>query len=364
MRIGIIIEKYNPSGGAERYTELLMNELDKRGHDVILFANRWKETNEVEFVRIPSPIKLAPLRIIMFALYAKRAIIKYQPQVVLSLERTIFQDILRAGGGSHKNWLQIRKQYCSYLKHLSFKINPLHLVLLYLERQAFNITNTRWIIANSQMVKQQIVESYDFPEDRIRVIYNGVNVENFTPKLDKEWRPFKIAFIGSGFERKGLSFAIQTLKLVPNDVELIVVGKGNINPYLKMAAKLGVSSRVKYKGFNLDVKEIFSQVHLLIHPTLYDPFANVTLEAMAAGIPVVTTPNNGGSEIIEQGLNGYVVSQTINVEEIAKAIRYFMDKERWIIAAQSARKTAERFTIQRNVLETLQLINEVMLLKS
>ena len=360
MRIGLICYQYKPSGGAERYLDTLARQFIQMGHQVLLFAHRWrKNDSQLQFIRIPTLSFASPFRVLSFALGARKAVRRIRPDVVLSLERTIEQDVVRAGGGCHRSWLEERMKYVPWWKRLAIRLDPLHWVLLRLERRMFSPRCTGWVIANSLRVKREISSTYFFPEDRIRVIYNGVDLRHFRPVEKEEWTPFRIVFVGSGFERKGLRFAVECFARLPKEAQLWIVGKGRIQPYQALAARLGVAHRIRYLGSDLDLRPVFAQAHLLLHPTIYDPFANVCLEALASGLPVVTTRQNGVAENLEQGISGFVVEEAGSVEELAVGVRWFMAPDRWKQASVAARKVAERFPVERNARETLDLLLQV-----
>lgn len=357
--IALICYRYKASGGAERYVDQLAAGLSARGWRVVLVTTEWHGESPFEIVPVHSWKLCSPLKILSFALNVRRVIRRHSSWLSFSLERTLEQDVVRAGGGSHQRWLEVRRSYLPWIKRCALRIDPLHWVLLTLERQSFSPKRTRLIIANSQMVKDDITRNYPFPYERIRVIYNGVDLSRFKPACAKPAKPFRIGFVGSGFERKGLAFAIETLALLPQWVELLIVGKGRLAPYLELAGRIGVAGRIRYAGYDIDTASFFGQVHLLLLPTLYDPFANVTLEALASGLPVVTTKMNGGSEIIEQGINGFVVSDPAQTEALAAGVRLFMRQDRWEAASAAARGTAERFPFERNVDETIEVLEQV-----
>jgi len=99
---------------------------------------------------------------------------------------------------------------------------------------------------------------------------------------------------------------------------------------------------------------------LLVHPALYEPFANVCLEALASGVPVVTSRVNGASEIIQHGENGAIVERPEDIEELVAAIRLFENRD----ASASARKLAKQYSLEANVQRTLDLLFAVKAAKA
>jgi UDP-glucose:(heptosyl)LPS alpha-1,3-glucosyltransferase len=277
---------------------------------------------------------------------------------VLSIERTIQQDICRAGGGCHREWLSQRRRYRAGLGGNLFWLNPLHFALLWLEKRTFSPQNTRVVIANSHRGKEEIIRHYRFPEDRIQVIHNGTDCERFKLALGKKNSAETVlVFAGSGFERKGLQFVVRALAHLPATVRLEVAGKGEPAPYQRLAEKLGVASRVRFLGSVERVEEFYAGGDIVVHPAIYEPFSNTCLEAMACGLPVVTSRINGASEIIQPGENGAVVEDPADVPALAAAIEFFLDPAVYQRARRAARGTAERLPMSLNVEKTLTVID-------
>ena len=116
-----------------------------------------------------------------------------------------------------------------------------------------------------------------------------------------------VLFLGSGWERKGLRFAIAAMaKLRDQRMRLLVAGRGNQRKYR--------TGSVTFLGEIEDVRLPLAAADIFILPTVYDPFSNASLEAMAAGLPVITTRANGCSEIIEPKVHGSIVDRPDDVE--------------------------------------------------
>ena len=373
MRIGVIRMRYTPYGGAEVFLERFISELLKRGHTVDVFSTDWRERDGVRVHRIkaPGPKFIKPL---LFAMNVKKEVLRVRPDVVVSLERTFSQDIYRAGDGCHREWLERRAGSASPLKRLSIALNPAHRVTLMLEKKLFSSPGLKKVVANSRMVRADIIRHYGLPEKDICVIYNGINPLDFeggedpVGKRKRLIRPLGvpedstvILFVGSGFERKGLISLIRALpRLKEKDggIWLVVVGKGNPSGYLKEAGSLGVSDRVIFAGAVKDVIKYYLASDVFVLPSLYEPFSNACLEAMASGLPVVTSRANGASEIITEGKNGSVIEDPADPEEVALKVYPFLSKEKRREAGSLARAAAMEYTIERNVSEFLKLLDE------
>jgi UDP-glucose:(heptosyl)LPS alpha-1,3-glucosyltransferase len=354
LKIGLIRQRYVASGGAERYLQGVVGALIARGHAVHLFANAWTETPGVQFHRVPILPGMSFSKVLTFALAARKAMRRAACDVVFSLERTLEQDIYRAGDGCHREWLAQRGVSGT-------KFNPLHLTILGMEKRVFSPARTGWIIANSKRGKEEIIRHYQFPADRIQVIYNGVDLDRFQPARVKEKHDqVRLLFVGSGFERKGLLFCICALAKLPASYKLTVIGRGDIRRFARLTADMGLGDRVRFAGHDLDMPAEYARADLLVHPAIYEPFANVCLEALASGVPVVTSRINGASEIIRPGENGAIVEHADDIDGLIAAIRSFENRD----VSASARKTAEQFPFAANVQSTLDLLFRVKAAKA
>ena len=359
MKVALVRQRYTASGGAERYLDALMQELKARGHEIHLFAANWPAAHNKDFTFHHIPVVRAGsfFKALTFALASKRVLAECPCDLVFSLERTLRQDVYRAGDGCHREWLLQRRRFAGPLKQAALSASFFHRLMLALEKRTFSSERTGWIIANSQRGKEEIVRHYGFPPARITVIYNGVDLEKFNPD-DGAWndRSHKLLFVGTGFERKGLEFCLRALAALPEVYRLRIVGKGNVEKYKRMAAGLGVDNRIEFLGHNLKMPEIYRGAGFLLHPAIYEPFANVCLEAMASGVPPIVVETNGVAEILDRGLDGAMIRSPSDADGLARAVQQFAKENRWREVSHAARKKAEKFPFSRNVSETLSLL--------
>jgi UDP-glucose:(heptosyl)LPS alpha-1,3-glucosyltransferase len=376
MKIALVREKYTDFGGAERYVASLAENLAMRGNEVEIFARTWKtrssnpESGEAchrpVLHRVPVLKGPSFLEILGFALNVRKMLKKNH-----SFERTLYQDVYRAGDGCHKEWLTQRSKIESPLKGMINRINPLHITLLWMEKQIFKENDCKAVMANSQRGKKEIVDLYRFPEDKIQVIYSPVDQQRFLCSDRQEKKDFLFSkygiepgnplllFVGSGFKRKGLAATLKALSILPSPAHLIVVGKDRLTPYQQLAGKLGIDKFVSFTGPISDVAPFYQGADLFIFPTIYEPFSNVCLEAMAAGLPVVTSRINGASEVIIEGENGCVIENPLNPAEIAVKIRQGLEISRDRIAAAN-KDILDRLTWDNHIEQILDLYRTVL----
>ena len=358
---------YSPTGGAEAYLKRLARGLTDAGHEVqLVVTNDWPDAEwpfgSITHLRAKSPIE--------FASELQRMRTELQCDVLFSLERVWSCDVFRAGDGVHRAWLDRRRKFELPLKRFVRSLGSKHHDLLRLEQSLLSNGNAGRVIAASQMVRDEIINFYRYPEDRIDIVRNGVPLEKF--RFDQQLRgksreelnlkPGQTAllFAGSGWERKGLLFAIEAAALCKDlKMRLLVAGRGNARPY--QAKRLGFwrEEPVQFLGEVADMLRIYAAADIFILPTIYDPFSNACLEALACGLPVITTRSNGFSEIIENGVHGSIVDQPGDLLALRDAIRFWSDSSRRAAANATNTQLAAQFDISRNIDETLAVLGSV-----
>ncbi len=330
MKIALIRKSFSPFGGAERYVAELAGTLADAGHEVHLYARRWEKREGIVFHRVPVIGGTAFLEVLSFARNARAMLERESFDIIHGFERSTYQDIYRAGDGCHREWLLRRSEADGWLKRNTYLLNPRHRAILHVERELYRDPRLKLVVANSLRGRDEIVLHYGLDEDRIRVIYNGINDALLAPgrgrilPSDIPRRPGEkvLLFVGSGFERKNLATAIRALSLLGDpDVRLWVVGRDRVERYRRLARKLGVEQRVVFAGPRRDPVPFYANADAFLLPTIYEPFSNACLEASAFGLPVATTRVNGFSELIRPGENGVVVENPLDEEELAYAAR-------------------------------------------
>lgn len=379
MKIALIRKKFQIHGGAERHAADFIAELLKAGHEVHLFASEWKETPGVHFHPVPMLKWGSFFKTLSFARNVKKEVSKFSFNIVQSNEKTVCQDIYRAGDGCHWEWLLKRSRYRPFWKNFLILLNPFHRLTLQIEQKIFSSDNYKKIIANSRMCKEEIMLHYGVPEEDIAVIYNGVDLELFHPSVNEEERNLKrkewgiapgdtlALFVGSGFERKGLKFLLLAMgELKKRDqlgnLKLMVCGKGKPSLFTGLLKKLKIEDRVVFTGVVADREHYFRAADLFAFPAIYEPFSNVVLEALATGLPVLTSGKNGAGEVLTEGKEGYVVKEPSDVQGIADKLLLLMDSKHRKEISPQARLLAEQFTLERNTSEVLKLYEEVITL--
>jgi len=367
LSIVFVRRGYSPTGGAEAYLKRLARGVMEAGHDLQLVAtNDWPD-NEWPFGSITHLRSKSPIE---FASELERMRAQLRVDILFSLERVWSCDVYRAGDGVHRAWLDRRRKFELPLKRFVRSLNSKHQDLLRLEQSLFSGGNTKRVIAGSQMVKDEIVNLYGYSADKIDIVRNGVPLEKFRfgPELREKSReelnlkPDQIAllFAGSGWERKGLLFAIEAAALCKDrKIRLLVAGRGNARLHKTKRLRFWREEPVQFLGEVADMLRIYAAADIFILPTIYDPFSNACLEALACGLPVITTRSNGFSEIIENGVHGSIVDHARDLLALRDAIRLWSDPSRRAAARSTNSHLAAQFDISQNINETLAILCSV-----
>ena len=338
-RVAVIKNHYTPYGGAEKYTTRIVEAFARRGFGVdVLTSSRWEwDAASVTRVPIAAASLNSLLRVYTFNENCRRHLEKNlaRYRCVLSMDRTDTATHIRAGGGSHRAWLDRRGRFMSRARRLTLALNPFHRLVLEIERRSIACPHLRKLVCNSRMVQREFIEIHGVAEGRTAVVHNGVQWGAFAApfeaalaegaRLKRELGlapdAFHFLFVGSGYARKGLHFALEALRRLPADCRLVVVGQDRSEArYRRLAERAGVAGRVTFAGAQRDVVPYLQACDAFVLPTIYDPFSNATVEALAMGLYVVTTAANGCAEIMSDG-SGAIVRDLDDPDELLAAMQ-------------------------------------------
>ncbi|HXO93447.1 MAG TPA: glycosyltransferase family 4 protein [Candidatus Acidoferrum sp.] len=367
LRIVFVRRGYSRSGGAEAYLKRLADGTVKAGHEVqLVTTNEWPE-DQWPFGSIK---RLGATSVIGFADELEQIRPQLHCDVLLSLERVWSCDVYRAGDGVHRAWLARRRKFEVPLKQFVRGASRKHRDLLQLEESLFEKRKAGRVIVASRMVVNEITDLYRYPADKINVVRNGVPLDRFRfdPELRERSRAglklkqdqIALLFAGSGWERKGLLFAIEAMALCKNrKMRLLVAGRGDARQYQTMRLRFWRENPVEFLGEVADLVPVYAAADIFILPTIYDPFSNACLEALASGLPVITARSNGFSEIIKDGVHGSVIEDAGNLIALRDAIRFWSDSSLRDAARSANIERASQFDISNNVAQTLEVLARV-----
>ncbi len=354
LSVALIRQRYAGDGGAERFVARLLEGLRGRAQ-LTLITREWTAAAGFEVLAC-NPFYFGRLwRDWSFARDVCHLVETRRFDLVQSHERIACCDLYRAGDGLHREWLKNRARVLSPLARLGVALNPWHRYVLAAEEKLFRSPRLKAVVCNSRMVRDEIKRNFGLPDGKLHVIYSGVDTAAYHPDLKRSRAEVRASlglsidlplylFVGSGFERKGLAATLEALARLPEG-NLLVIGRDrHAARYRRLAEDLGLSARVQFLGALPDVKPYYGAADGLVLPTLYDPFPNVALEAMACGLPVITSTTSGAAELIENGRNGYVCD-ALDVETLSMHLRAVAEPARHAALCAQARKTVEPLTL-------------------
>jgi len=374
MKIAIIRKKYIFHGGAEVIFQDLLHLLVQAGHEIHIFAIRWEASDtskNIYFHKVPAITFNSFLRDLSFAIFSFLLLKKHNKEfdIIQSHDKTLYQDICFISDGCHIEFLKQRLKRKGFFGKSAIILNPYHWLILMIERLIFKRHIFKKIIAVSKLVKNNIIDNYHVNGNDIIVIYHKVDINRFHPDNRTRYRDeirtkysigkddFVALFVGSGFERKGVEFLIKAVEFIPESVTVLIAGKGSEKRFKKYSRR----QRVIFCGPQKDVEKFYAASDVFILPSVYEPFGLVYLEALASGLPIITTKLSGGAEIIQDGIQGFIINRPENYAAIGKKIRFLMDnKDANQSMGKHARKLAETFSFAEYSDEIMNIYKDIV----
>ena len=373
MKIALIVKQYRPAaGGVETYFRHVSEALLRAGHEVHGFLHRWDGSlhPKLQLHRVPMLHRPPLLKILSFSLFCHRMLRDQDFDIVYALTQGCPQDVHRLGGGLQRVWAKTRWTSPA-VRAVMAAMRPSFLALMWLERRTLRPEQCRWVVTNSQLCRGQLLAAHPFPADRVQVIYNGVDHGRFHPGARQHRQHVRRALgipedeilllhASHNFSRKGVPVLVEALARADRRFQLLVVGRGASGRYERLARRLNVGDRLHFAGEVEDVEAYYGAADAFVLPTQYDPFANVCLEAMACGLPVVTTAANGAAEIVHAGQGGIVIQDPGDVSALARALHELRDADRRTAMGRRALETSAGFTWESHAGELLRLFEKVV----
>ena len=376
MRIGLVIEHFNPQrGGAEQWTYQFTERLLAAGHEVHVVAGFFSESTR--------DMPLARHRVegigsrLGFAASAEAALRKLPLDVIHDMGSGWYCDLFESHDGSRfAQWEQKLSSMPPWTrpgKRRLMRVLPRYRQFRELLARQFSDRN-RLILALSKMVAGDYLHYHDVRPEQIRMIYNGVDTERFSPghrgafrdelrgRLGIDDDEVLLLFVGHDFQRKGLATAIRaTGRLVAGGepARLVVVGGRKSARHVRLARRCGARQSVDFIGTIADPVPYYSAADVYVLPTFYDPCSLGVLEAAASGLPNVTTRFNGAGEMLTQGKDGYLTDDPSDDEELAHYLRPLMNRPLREQMGAAGRQTALAHTLQQNCDRIVEVYREI-----
>jgi len=379
MRIALAHMRHAQTGGTERYLNQIARHLAERGDEVTILCRSREESPhpDVRFVLLRRLAFSPARRIESFAEAVEQHVRAEAYDLVYGLGGGWAQDVIRLGGGAHATYMELAHQATRSGWKSFFKgSRGRHELLLRNEARAFGWPGLRRIVVNARMVQDDVMRRYGLPAERFRLVYNGVDPERYHPRrrADEgaalraeagfEAHAPVVLFLGTGFGRKGLDRVLEAFAELRRGLpaaRLLVVGFDSTqSSFERRAAALGQAQAVRFLGGRRDTEICYAAADVYVLPTRYDPFANTTVEALASGLPVVTTRDNGAHELLSEGVDGTVLASTDDVPGMAAALSWWLEPERLARGGLAARALAEKHTFETKMRQSAAVLDEVL----
>lgn len=381
MNIALCYESVLPArGGCETYIGDLSRRLAADGHAVHLYASRWDASSLPQamiYHKLDVPKGFRFLRPWHFGRAVEAALAKATHDVTIGFDKTWGQDLLYPQGGLHAaSAVHNRRKHSSAILRTVASaakfIDPAARSFAKLERKQYLGGAKPVIVVNSRMVRDHFGEFYGIGPERLRVVHSAIDPNRFVDgdragihRAERElWNvaddvPIGL-FVAMNYRLKGLAPLIRSLVHLPADIplKLAIVGHPKFARYQKLAESLGVADRVLFLGFRASPKTAYFAADFLVHPTFYDPCSLVVLEALACGLPVITTRYNGAGELLNAS-NGIVIDDPHDGSKLAAALAKMCDNDFRIPAVASARIAARAWTFEMHYQALLALFEEI-----
>ena len=285
MTLNVLVRTLGTHGGTERFTHGFARWAVKKGHSICVhsvWVEHGVEGVEHEAIPLKSRGRLLKMAELDYRLRNRSAQIN-GPQICMV--RGGASAIYRAGGGCHAHWMSKRAWTLADAleRHIDQRV----------------CATAKTIVVNSQRSIQLLARHYGVEPQKCVLLRNGVNLTQFTNNGDMEPvdSPTMI-FVGHDFKRKGLDTVFDWLNRLPNWQLWVAGDDPKIRQFQRMALDMGIHKRVRWLGRVDDPAYWLRSATVCVLPTRYDPAANVCLEALACGTPVVTSTENGASELL------------------------------------------------------------------
>jgi UDP-glucose:(heptosyl)LPS alpha-1,3-glucosyltransferase len=386
MRLALNFRRIDPTrGGAETYIVDLCRRLIDAGHQVDLYAESWNPDalpEKVRCVKVAASGRTRVGRIWSFARHSAAALESKSYDCTVGFINTWAHDVIIPQGGTHQgsilaNSRRFQGRARRALYTLGKSANPKNAVYRAIERRQYDPALGAQVVAVSHMVKRHLEEFHQIPSSRIHVIPNAIDPQRLVvprPSATRCALRNKFGFqpndlvglyVGHNFALKGLGKILEALSIRKRNnpdarpIHLLVCGGGKVATYRRYARRLGVDDTVHFLGFFPDIRGCYWSADFFVLPTYYDPCSLVVFEALACGLPVISTAYNGATEVMTDGREGFILSSPNAVGELVTALDRMTDEPRRREMAAAATRLGNVQTLDLHVERLLTLFESV-----
>jgi UDP-glucose:(heptosyl)LPS alpha-1,3-glucosyltransferase len=383
MQIALVLDRFDRRlGGVEQWTAQLADGLLSRGHQVHIVARNVAE-RELRPGLTPHVLPAASSRIHL-ADAAAELLRSLNVDVIHDMGFGWYCDVLQPHGGSrlaaNEQNLHLASPWKRPIKRAATKVLPRYREFTALCEKQYSAPPTdrpwRKVLAISEMVRRDLTKHHGLTDDEIRLVYNGVDTARFSPSLRDQHRdrvrrelgvlPSETLFliVAHNLELKGVPALLRAMTLLHSaghNAVLAVVGGRRTSHYERKTKQAGIADRVRFVGAVDDPTPFYAAADVYVQPTWYDPCSLVLLEAMASGLPVITSRFNGAGELVEPGVSGEALRDPRDAVTLAAAMSRWSRAEARSAGSVAARHAMLGNTFDRNVDTILAVYQEILI---
>ncbi|MFO0911090.1 MAG: glycosyltransferase family 4 protein [Isosphaeraceae bacterium] len=386
MRLALNFQRVDPTkGGAETYVADLCHRLVRAGHDVTLYAESWRDEvlpPELHRVAVPVDGRTRLGRILAFGRNSETMLREAEFDCTVGLINTWYHDVIIPQGGVHGGSLEANSKrfpagWRRSLYLLGKQTNPKHWLYRSIEAKQYDLARPTRVIAVSEMVRGHIERYHHIPRNRIHVVPNAIDTDRlavsqpgavrcaFRNEFGLHPEALIGLFVGHNFWLKGLAPLLNALAARRErdprgrPIHLVVCGGGRLGPFRRMVDRLGLAPFVHLLGFYRDIRACYWASDFFVSPTYYDPCSLVVFEALACGLPVITTSCNGAGEVMTDGREGYIITAPDSIGELVTALDRMTDDTHRAAMSEQARHLGREQSMDRHVARLIRVFEEV-----
>lgn len=338
MKLAFCLFKYFPYSGLSRDFLRVVLECKKRGHDISVFAAEWdgEHPDDIEVTLLSAHRWMNHSQNAFFYRRLRQELSKQNFDAVIGFNKMPGLDLYYGA-----DYCYIGRAMPKY--PMLYRLTPRYHNMAGFERAVFGVQSKTGILSLSEREKEVYQNYYATPENRFHLLPptldrqrlldgdRGQIRDQMRNKLEVTDSELALFFIGSGFRTKGLDRAIRATAALPeallNKVKLFVVGQDNETTYRRLAQTLKLNDRVSFLGGRDDIAELLFAGDLLIHPAYSENTGTVLLEAITAGLPVLTTDVCGYATHVAKANAGMVLKSPFSQEKLDARLAQMLDSK-------------------------------------
>lgn len=372
MKLAFCLFKYFPYGGLQRDFLRIAKVCRDRGHEIHVFTTSWEGDLEPQFIlhRISSWGLQNHSRNEAFARQMQAELTKQHYDLVIGFNKMPGLDIYYAADVCYQT--RVQNDRGAFYRAL-----PRYRHMVEFEKAVFARGRKTKVLLISPLQEAEYSRCYQTEKERFHLLPPGITRDRIAPTNAADIRKavrevyqipadhFLLLMVGSGFKTKGVDRSILALASLPTELKtkchLLVIGEGKNTPFQKLAAKHGVAEQLQFLGGRPDVPNFLLAADLLLHPSYHENTGTVLLEAMVAGLPVLTTEKCGYAHYVREANVGKVLDESFVQQDFNHALATMLtspDKQQWHQNGLAFAKIADIYQLPEKAADLIEAIGQ------